>query len=182
MRQVGLGITDTLKYSKFFALPEGQQWRERGMQADVVGQRDDVVARNRELWAQRIVGCVRIGDNGVQPVVATLELHEHDQVAVIWASRHRCPRDIGGEASRQSEQRRRRGQLEKVSAVHGYAPVYLSWYATSSTMPRTIANGSLRGSGGACGAVASNSFIAASVRCAASGTTPNCANQAALSN
>jgi hypothetical protein len=80
-------IADALEHRELFLLPERQQRRERGMQARPRRERKHAVVRERELRTQRVVSRIGIGNEGVEAVVAALELDQHQQVAVVCRRR-----------------------------------------------------------------------------------------------
>ena len=53
--RLGCGIADALQHRQLALLPERQQRRERGVQADRVGELHHLVARDRELRPQRVI-------------------------------------------------------------------------------------------------------------------------------
>ena len=53
------------------------------MQPGAVGELHDLVARDREARAQRVVRGIGVGHERVEPVVAALQLDQHEQLAVV---------------------------------------------------------------------------------------------------
>ncbi len=156
------------------------------MQADPVGQRDHLVARDRDLRAQRVVRRVGVGHDGVEPVVAALQFDQHEEPAIAVGCparpRRRGPRRRtrrpGTRRRGTRTARRRSGETRGDSSsivlaerADGGCPSraltgrYLSWYAGSRSAARTNATASVSGRGGsaATGGSGSSSCCADSI-------------------
>ena len=71
------------------------------MQSDAVGQLHDLVARNRQLGAKRVIRGVGVGNGSIEAVVAAFQFDEHQELAVRVGRRCRCERErCGAEISR----------------------------------------------------------------------------------
>ena len=120
MREIGFGIAHALQHGEPAVLPQRQERRERRMQTGAIGEREDRIARDRDLRPQCVVVEIGVRDDGIEPVVAALELDQHEQVAVVRAGRRRartqCPRRPPNAPSTRGRRPRRGGKLRRLMA------------------------------------------------------------------
>ena len=74
MRQIRFRITDALQHGELAALPEREQRLERRMQSGSIGELDDLFADDRKLRPKRVIRGARVWHEGVESIVAALEL------------------------------------------------------------------------------------------------------------
>jgi hypothetical protein len=77
VRQVGLRVAEAEQQRQFVLLPQRHQRRERRVQPEAGVEPQQVGGRQRERRPQRRIGRVGIRHDGVQAVVAALQLDQH---------------------------------------------------------------------------------------------------------
>jgi hypothetical protein len=121
MGAVGLVVAETLHPGQLARLPGRQQRAQAGVQTEAVVQSQDRIRGDRQPRAQTVVVRVRVGDQGVEPVVAALELHEHQ-----GAGPGGLGRDLLGSAGPGRKHGPDSGPPQEVAPLHRW-PFYLSW-------------------------------------------------------
>ncbi len=74
---IGPLVTDALDDGEFPCLPSADQRRQGAMQRGLAGDRHHLIDRQAEGGAQGAVGIVAVGDQGIQPVIAALQLYQN---------------------------------------------------------------------------------------------------------
>ena len=110
MRAVGIGIADALEDREVPRLPGFHQRRELFVQAHLLVELQGALARHADAAAQRMIVRVGIGDEGVQPVIAALELDQQQDAA---------PRLIGEGRTAGQHHTEGAGAEEEIATVHG---------------------------------------------------------------
>src|SRR6185503_16713140 len=121
MRKVRRRIADALDDGELASLPKRHERLERGMKTRALVELQHVVATNTDPRPQAVVRVVGVRHHRVQPVVAALELDQHQEPSIGRALRER----------RTGNEHRGDAGGEEVAAVH------LSWYTGSATSART---------------------------------------------
>jgi hypothetical protein len=119
MREIGIGIADALQHRHLPVLPQRLERSERRMQARRVGEHDQLILRDRDLRTQAVVRRIGIRHEGVEPVVAALQLDQHEQLAIVargWRGPCQARAAIDRDGARGAEQRA--GALEESASVH----------------------------------------------------------------
>ncbi len=107
------------------------------MQSGAIRELHDVVARDGDLRAQRVVGGVRVRHERVEPVVAAFQLDQHEEPAVVGhcagaAATATCAAPNAATAAQRAPRAARRRSGGRCGGPCG-SPVawrggYLSWY------------------------------------------------------
>jgi len=87
VRQVGPVIADAMNHSERTPLIEEAPCRKFRMQAEVVGESDQLILLQAELRTRRVVAVITMRDDGVESVVPSVEKQEH-QAPVFRSARH----------------------------------------------------------------------------------------------
>jgi hypothetical protein len=94
------------------------------MQSGAVGQLHDVVAPDRELGAQRVIGRVGVGDERVESVVAALQFDKNEDAVVIGAGGCGGERDLRVSEDRSgTREGQNGGGTKEGSTVHMRIPM-----------------------------------------------------------
>ena len=137
VRKVRRRVADALQDGESLRLPHRDERRERRMQARAIGQLHDAVARDRDARAQRVVRRIGVGHERVEPVVAALELDQHEQAPVARRLRCRGERDLDAAAGRRKQQRSRLREKPAAGRRFHHRLLHFSWNALSSSSRRS---------------------------------------------
>ena len=85
MGAVGVRVADALEDGEVAGVVESAQAGESGIEGDVIGDFEGLVAADADARADEVVGVVGVGDDGIQTVVAAGQLENHEDGAVLAA-------------------------------------------------------------------------------------------------
>ena len=79
----GIGIADALHQRHLARIEELLHARHHRVEADLRIQRQDLGGGDADRWSRLKIGRIRIGNDGVEPIVATPELEDHQHAVVV---------------------------------------------------------------------------------------------------